>query len=204
MSARVETLTPIVSKKFLIEALDELQVNFSIRGNDIVTERIDYYGEQIFLFKNGRYAFLHDSSANMEIYSFRKINFKHFNTVHSFLQAVEIAYNNAESRHKEELRRLEEELRRRQEEERKRQIELERNKALDEIRQEQEFINEEKQKLEVELRAKLEEERILTEQKQALVEEQKQKILEKAREMGYTVKQKQKGNNIQLVLVRNR
>lgn len=194
MSARFTTVTPFVNQTFLEQALKECGIEYSIQNGNLILRRSTQYGST------------HAHIAGDGFYKNQRGTYKYTATGESLryrIREIEKAYNNAEKRHKEELRRLEEEFRRRQEEERKRQLELERKQALDEIKKEQEAINEAIRKLDEEVRRRQEEERILAEQKKALVEEEKQKILEKAKAMGYSVKQKQKGNNIQLILVRN-
>ncbi len=203
MSARVLTLTPFINKEYLIQALKILNVNFKLEGEDIVTERIDYYGAQIFKKQKNGYSFLHDSSANWKDYPYRNINFKNFKTVQEFLKAIEKEYLEAERRHKEELRRLEEELKRKQEEEEKRRKEMLRQEQINQIVAEQEAKDRESKRLEEEIRKKEAELKAIEEEKKALVAEQKQKILEKAKAQGYSVREKQKGNNIQLVLIKN-
>ncbi len=106
MSAVVKTITPFINQTILCEALDELGVKYTIENQNIVTERVDYYGNQKFVLINGRYQFQHDSSANRESYSWRKLNFKEFKTVTQFLEAVEKQYNSCYQRKMEELERL--------------------------------------------------------------------------------------------------
>lgn len=218
MSARFTTVTPFVNQTFLEQALKECGIEYSIQNGNLILRRSTQYGSTHAhiagdgFYKNQRGTYKYTATGESLRYRIREIG-KALGAIswtaivaESLLyriREIEKAYNNAEKRHKEELRRLEEEFRRRQEEERKRQLELERKQALDEIKKEQEAINEAIRKLDEEVRRRQEEERILAEQKKALVEEEKQKILEKAKAMGYSVKQKQKGNNIQLILVRN-
>lgn len=118
MSAIVKTITPFTSQDLLLEALDELGVGYQVKGCKIITDRQDYYGHQLFeQDNNGAFRFQHDSSAERVQYPWRAINFKEWNTVSSFLDAVDKAYRNAYDRL---LERLAEEERQR-EEERKRQ-----------------------------------------------------------------------------------
>ena len=184
MSARVLTVTPFVNKEYLIQALEILNIKFQLQGEDIVT----HYGAQIFRKQKNGYSFLHYSSANWKI--------------QEFLKAIEKEYLEAEKRHKEELRRLEE-LKRKQEEEEKRRKEMIRQEQINQILAEQEAKDRERKRLEEEIRKKEAELKAIEEEKKALVAEQKQKILEKAKAQGYSVREKQKGNNIQLILVRN-
>ena len=94
MSAVVKTATPFIDRECLLKALDKLEVKYTIKQNDIITERVDYYDYQKFVYLNGRYKFQHDSSANRQNYHWRNLNVKKWKTVSSFLQAVEKEYNN--------------------------------------------------------------------------------------------------------------
>ncbi len=104
MSAVVKTVTPFINKEILLEALDCLEFKYTIRTNEIITERVDYYGNQKFVFINGRYQFQHDSSANRINYPWRNLNVKNLKTVNDFLQTVEKEYNRI---YKEKLAELE-------------------------------------------------------------------------------------------------
>lgn len=104
MSAVVKTITPFINSTILCEALEELGVKYSIQNQDIVTERVDYFGHQKFILINGRYQFQHDSdSVN---YAWRNRDFKETKTVTQFLEAVEKQYNGCYQRKMEELERL--------------------------------------------------------------------------------------------------
>ena len=118
MSAVIKTITPFINKELLLKALDALDCHYTLKANEIVTERIDYYGNQKFVLKNGRFLFQHDSSANRERYPWRNLNLKEHKPVSSFLQAVEAKYHFfynqkmeelEKQRHEEELIRLENE-----------------------------------------------------------------------------------------------
>lgn len=92
MSAVVKTITPFINKELLLQALDAIDCKYTLRGNEIITERVDFYGNQKFVLKDGRFLFQHDSSANMEQYPWRNLNLKEYKTVSSFLKAVEEKY----------------------------------------------------------------------------------------------------------------
>lgn len=109
MSAVVKTITPFIIKEILLQALDCLGVEYTLEGNNIVTERVDFYGNQKFVLINGRYQFQHDSSANRINYPWRKLNFKDFKTVSSFLKAVEKEYNRIYAEKLAELERIRQE-----------------------------------------------------------------------------------------------
>jgi hypothetical protein len=176
MSAVVKTVTPFIDKECLLKALDKLNVKYTIRQNEIVTERKDYYGNQKFVFIGGKYKFQHDSSAEIEQYKQRwgtypngwQANWKEWKSVSEFLQAVEKKYNYF---YKEKLA----------------EIERKRQEALAEV---------ERRRLE-------EEAKRLEEERKAYVEKQKQAIIEKAKAKGYAIKEKKVGNKIKLVLVRH-
>lgn len=42
MSADVKTVTPFIDKECLLKALDKLDVKYTIKQNEIITERVDY------------------------------------------------------------------------------------------------------------------------------------------------------------------
>lgn len=93
MSAVVKTITPFINKEILLQALNAIDCKYSLQGNDIITERVDYYGNQKFVLINGRFQLQHDSSANREQYPWRNLNVKEYKTVSSFLEIVEVKYN---------------------------------------------------------------------------------------------------------------
>ena len=109
MSAVVKTVTPFIDKECLLKALDNLGIKYTIKQNEIVTERVDYYGNQKFIYQDGRYKFQHDSSANRQNYRWRNLNFKKWKTVSSFLEAVEKEYNKFYAEKIAELERLKQE-----------------------------------------------------------------------------------------------
>ena len=106
MSAIVKTITPFIDKELLLKALDYVGCSYTVQGNAIITERIDYYDNQRFEYSNGRYQFIHDSYANRENYPWRNLNVKNYKTVASFLQAVEKEYNRIYAEKCAELERL--------------------------------------------------------------------------------------------------
>lgn len=151
MSAVVKTRTPFICKDVLMEALDKLGVNYRQVGEELVTERKDYYGFQTFEFHEGSYLLRHDSSVNdLKVYPIYPWahDFKDFKTIDQFLAAVENQYKTIE------------------------------------------------QKMEEAERLRLEKE------KQQYIEQKKQAIIQKAKAQGYSIKEKQKGKSVQLVLVR--
>jgi hypothetical protein len=93
MSAVVKTITPFIIKEILLQALDSIECKYSLQGSEIITERVDYYGNQKFVLTNGRYQLQHDSSANREQYTWHNLNLKEYKTVSIFLEAVEEKYH---------------------------------------------------------------------------------------------------------------
>lgn len=122
MSAVVKTATPFINKELLLQALKNIGCNFTLQGNDILTDRKDYYGFQKFSLNNGRYVFLHDSSAEIGSlymtqpngYPWGNIKNQEYKSVSEFLKTVENEYQSLyQKKLKElELKRLEEEKRR--------------------------------------------------------------------------------------------
>jgi len=122
MSAIVRTVTPFLNKELLLQALKNIGCKYTLEGNDILTDRKDYYGIQKFSFSNDRYVFLHDSSAEYNSpymnasrnYPWGNINNQEYKSVSEFLQAVGEEYEKLYQKKLEELerQRLEEEQKR--------------------------------------------------------------------------------------------
>jgi hypothetical protein len=116
MSSIVKTITPFLNREFLCEALKTVGCEYSIRGNAIITDRLDYYGKQKFEWKNGRFVFSHDSSAeSMRFgpqYPWGNINNQQYKTVSDFLRQTETAYNEIYRKRMEELEYLRQEAER--------------------------------------------------------------------------------------------
>jgi|LSQX01.1.fsa_nt_gb hypothetical protein len=154
MSAVVKTLTPFVSRELLLEALDALGVLYTCKQDQIVTDRKDYYGHQIFSYSHssGKYVFQHDSSANVNSrwtpYPWGA-NFKEWTTVSSFLGSVESEYRKAYIRLEErveEEKRLELARRLAEEEEKKRQfVEKQKQTILEKAKEKGYSVKETKQ-----------------------------------------------------------
>jgi uncharacterized protein YnzC (UPF0291/DUF896 family) len=110
MSAIVTTLTPFFEQNLLLEALDVLEVKYKILNNNTIeTERVDYYGNQSFVWQGNQYTYKHDSSANRESYGYKHLNIKQWKTVAAFLQAVESEYINAYQRQQNRIAQAERE-----------------------------------------------------------------------------------------------
>lgn len=129
MSAVVKTITPFINQTILCQALDELGVKYSIQNQDIVTDRVDYYGNQKFVLINGRYQFQHDSDSLN--YAWRNRNLKETKTVTQFLETVEKQYSSCYQRKMQELEELRlEEERQKMEQERIAFVEKQKNTVL--------------------------------------------------------------------------
>lgn len=114
MSAVIKTTTPFINKELLLQALKNIGCNFTLQGNEILTDRKDYYGLQKFSLNNGRYVFLHNSSAEsgsqyMNVtkdYPWGNIKNQEYKSVSEFLKSVEKDYNSLYQKKLEELERL--------------------------------------------------------------------------------------------------
>ncbi|WGY46236.1 hypothetical protein [Vibrio sp. ABG19] len=144
MSAVIKTTTPFVIEEVLIEALAVvgaepqkvtsdglglLQRN-RLRIGDILTNRSDYNGRQLFRFERDRWVMMHDSDE----YAGRTVDrfsVKGYTKVSRFLSDVSSAYESAYAKH---LEKLAEQERIRLEEERKARVEKTRQQAIDKAR----------------------------------------------------------------------
>jgi hypothetical protein len=147
MSAVIKTITPFLNLELLLQALDAIDCKYTVnmQGNEIVTERVDYYGNQNFILISGRYVLQHDSSANRELYPWRNLNVKDYKTVSSFLEAVEINYNFFYNKKMEELEKLSQEAERiRLENERLAFVEQQRENIISKAKEKGYSIQEEK------------------------------------------------------------
>ena len=107
MSSVVKTITPFIDKDILCAALEECGCKYQIVGNEILTDRQDYYGLQKFSLQNERYIFMHDSSAeNMRFgphYPWGNIDLQQYKTVSAFLENIETHYNALYQKRLEEI-----------------------------------------------------------------------------------------------------
>lgn len=193
MSAIIKSRVAFLDRALLLKALQELQVNFHEQGTEIITHRIDYFGNQKFKQENGRYIFFFDRDTNNTGYGSRGPNVGKWPTTNAFLDELEQTYNRLYQEREAEIER-----RRKEEEERRARLERERLEA-----EERRRIEEELRRIEEERRQKEEELRQLEEQRKQYVESRKQEIIQKAQKQGYQVKEKQEGNKVKLVLVRH-
>jgi hypothetical protein len=136
MSSVVRTATPFINRELLLKALDAVGCRYTIQGNEILTDRQDYYGAQKFIFQNGRYVFVHEEYA--QHYSWGNINMQQYKSSCSFIAAVGQEYNSIYAKQLEELERkrlaaVAEEERRKAEEEKQR-LERERKEFVEKQR----------------------------------------------------------------------
>jgi len=164
MSSLVKTITPFIDREILCQALQECGCQYQIQGNNILTDRRDYFGLQMFQLQQGRFVYLHDSDAVMFSSSFpwENINQQQYKTVSSFLEQVEKHYNDIYQRRlaeielekqraaEEERRRLEEE-RIRLENERKAFVEKQKNAIIQKAEKKGYYVKEEKVKNKIKL-----------------------------------------------------
>jgi DNA-binding transcriptional regulator YhcF (GntR family) len=101
VSSVVKTRTPFLNMEILMQALDAISCAYTVGGNNIITKRTDYRGQQKFVFQNGKYLFQHEDGD----YGLRQYGTETHNPTHSFLAAVEKEYNAIYKRRLEELER---------------------------------------------------------------------------------------------------
>jgi len=126
MSVVVKTLTPFTECNVLIEALASLNVSTTVNGNNIITDRHDYQGQQCFVWNGSAYLFQYDSD---ELRG-RVINnaiHRQYTPTRQFLSQLELAYKAAYQQH---LTRLEEAEKQRLEQERLARVEAVRVNAI--------------------------------------------------------------------------
>ncbi|MEI8202840.1 MAG: hypothetical protein WCH34_07505 [Bacteroidota bacterium] len=99
MSAIIKTITPFLNKELLLNALDCVGCKYWVDENEIVTERIDFSGNQTFIFINGRYQIKHYNHESFNNFS-QNNNRK---PLAQFLQEVEKEYNFLFDKKMEEL-----------------------------------------------------------------------------------------------------
>lgn len=142
MSAVIKTTTPFVIEDVLIQALEDVgaepqRVTDDMYGlnqrnrllvGDILTNRSDYNGSQVFRFEGGRWVLMHDSDEYSSRVTSRLLGDKRYRPVARFLADVGSAYDKAYKRH---LEMLAEQERIRLEEERKARVEKIRLQAID-------------------------------------------------------------------------
>jgi hypothetical protein len=167
-----------------MQALDAIRCAYTVDGNNIITNRVDYRGQQRFVFHNGKYLFQHEDGD----YGLRQHGTERHKPAHSFLAAVEKEYNAIYKRQLEELERKRlaaiAEVERLHKEQ---MAEQERLRLLAKAEEERKKAEEKKQRLERE--------------RKEYVAKQRAAIIEKAKEQGYNVQETVVDNKIKLVLV---
>jgi len=149
MSAVVRTHTLFLDKECLLEALDVIGTKYTVQGNMIVTDRVDYYGPEKFIWENDRFLFVHDSTANKEQrYPWNRNNLKEWVSVGSFLRSVDAEYRNA---YGVKMERIAEEERRAEEERIRNMIEGKRSEIIAKAREKGYYIKETKEGNQIQL-----------------------------------------------------
>ena len=184
MSSVVKTRTPFLNQLILTKALDAVGCSYTVNGNTITTNRVDYRGNQQFVFENGKYFFRHENGD----YGLRQYGTERHQSTHSFMTTVEKEYNAIYKRQLEELERKRlaaiAEAERLQREQR---AEQERLRLIAAAEEERRKAEEEKQRLERE--------------RTEYIAQQKAAIIAKAHEQGYDIRETVVDNKIKLVLV---
>jgi len=184
MSSRIKTITPFINRELLLKALDEVGCRYSISGNEIITDRVDnYYGNQKFIYINGRYVIQHEDSGYSWNSKYRDLN--------DYLGVIGQAYNRIYTKQMEELEKKRLAAIAEAERLRKEKLaEQERLRLIAIAEEERKRAEEEKQRLERE--------------RKEYVERQRAGIIASAKELGYDdIRETIVDNKIKLVLVRN-
>jgi hypothetical protein len=169
-----------------MQALTASGCAYTVEGDAIITSRVDYRGNQRFIFQNGKYLFQHEDGD----FGLLQYGMERHKSTHSFLAEVEKEYNAIYKRQLEELEQKRLAAIAEAERLRKEQLaEQERLRLLAKAEEERKKVEEEKRRLERE--------------RKEYVAKQKAAIIEKAKEQGYSIQEKTVANKIKLVLVRN-
>lgn len=134
MSSRVSTHTMFIDKECLLEALDIIGCKYRLEDERIITDRKDYYGDEIFAPRNGKYVFIHDSAAMNyhgqygPAYPWNNNNLPVWLDVGTFLQKVDAAYQKSYSA---KLEKMAEEERRREEERKRQMVEAKKKQIIE-------------------------------------------------------------------------
>ena len=141
MSAVIKTTTPFVIEEVLIHALESVgaepqKVTERHHGNqrnqvqvgDILTNRRDYNGRQLFRLQNNRWVLMHDADEYSGRIVSQALADKGYKSVATFLSELSLAYNLAYDQH---LERVAKQERLRLEEERKARVEATKQKAIE-------------------------------------------------------------------------
>ncbi|UYM15898.1 hypothetical protein [Endozoicomonas euniceicola] len=115
MSAVVRTLTPFTEQDVLYGALVRLGVKVTVKGQNLLTNRSDYRGQQSFLWDGKAYRFTYDSDEHWSGRVISRSLNKQYTPVSQFLKSLELVYK---SEYESKLERIAEEERQRLEQER--------------------------------------------------------------------------------------
>ena len=116
MSAVIETTTPFIDKECLLKALDKLEVKYTIKQDEIITDRVDfYYGNQKFKLQNNHYKFLFYNHSKHDVHDFLKKTEKEYSIFYEE-KLAEIERKRQQALAEAERKRLEEEAKRLEEE----------------------------------------------------------------------------------------
>lgn len=142
MSSVIKTNTMFVDEECLIKAIEANGTKVTEHGNGyIVTNRVDYYGAEKFVLENGRYVFMHDSTADEmgNRYPWNRNSLKNWKNVSEWLEDVGRTYNDERIL---KMERLAEEERRREEERLRRLVEERRDQIKAKAKEEGYYIKE--------------------------------------------------------------
>ena len=142
MSSVIKTNTMFVDEECLIKAIEANGTKVtSHNGTSIITNRVDYYGAEKFVLENGRYVFMHDSTADRlgNRYPWNRNSLKDWKNVSEWLSDVNESYNREYGL---KLERLAEEERRREEERLRKLVEDRRDQIKAKAKEEGYYIKE--------------------------------------------------------------
>lgn len=193
MSAHVQTRTPYTSEVFLTNTLRKNNISFQRSHNRIETPNGIFQKDNL-----GKFAFV---AAGSLLAAGAGMLLK------KFMDDVERDYKNEflqQNNHREKIRkRLEQKQMEQKELDNVPKEKQNMNQTeLEKIKTEQNKRIQEQKKLEDELKKAEELKKQSEVERKKYIESQKQAIYEKAKSKGYAIKEKQKGNKIQLVLVK--
>ena len=145
MSAVIKTVTPFVLEDVLVEALSDIGAEpnkvvetlpnsfrqYKVKIGDILTNRQDYNGRQLFRFEDDRWVMVHDSDEYHGRITSSRAAGNQYKPVAQFLTELDSAYRQTHQRH---IEKLEEQERIRVEQERIERVETTRQKTIEKAR----------------------------------------------------------------------
>ncbi|MBM7620069.1 flagellar biosynthesis GTPase FlhF [Bacillus tianshenii] len=202
MSARVKTVLPLISKELVLEALQRMGETIKEEGHiiHILSKSNSFYDAKLIRIGGGRYVLIGDSDEitigyqNRLTEAYRTVNESHKKKV--LQKKINQLRLQAEQEEKEQKQELKNRIRSEQEEIRKRyQEQVEKNQpvvdSVEQVHLDVEMVSQEQAR-----RSRIDEE------KRQYVESQKKKVYDKAKAMGYKVKEKQVNGKLKLELVK--